>query len=116
MPDITTQRAQEILISVVTNMTSAQKANLKLNLDSGKTINCGLRAYIFSDENGGCLLSLAVSTDRPRHIFDFERIRPIDEAAKLLYKEMMSKFSLDYYRATQLLTEEQIREIAYKAC
>lgn len=105
------EEAEAVIRQVIDELTEGQQANLLNNIKAGRKLHCGSIASIFSDENAGCMLTLATTTDLPDHKLDLEKKERIDEKALELYCQVVQKHTLRYYIATTLTDEETFKAI-----
>lgn len=113
-PPLTKEQATEVLTKVITELSIEQKNNLLTNIDLGRTVCCGERAYLFCDVDSGCLLTLANTTNIPKDRSKLKALDDIQEMIRPFYKEVKQKYGWNYYWATTVLDSMTIIDIINK--
>ena len=108
---LTKEEAESLIRLVVDSFSDAQKQNLLENIKAGRRLHCGNKASIFSDENAGCMITLATTTDLPEHKLDIQKKSLIDLKAMELYLKVIETHTLRYYIATAMMEEEPFKEL-----
>lgn len=100
---MTREAAISLLKKVIAEFTDTQQNTLRQNLAAGNTILCGQKAYMFCDSNAGCLLTLSSMTGLPTDKYEFKKIEEICIKMAPIYNQVVKRYGLDYYHATQVL-------------
>lgn len=108
-PTPTEGEARDLLRLVIDSFPAELKSNLLQNIKSGKTLNCGPRAYVFTAADSGDLITLSLSTSLPSHVLDFTRIKELEVMSKDFYRQLVAKHGLLYYLSTQVMDETSFK-------